>query len=245
MLGDESGDDASVFDWQSEELPLEDELVAAVEAAARARQVSVAAWLQACWTILLWRLCGLPDEVIVGVNYDGRKYEELEGAFGPLARQVPVRVEFNAGSSMADVAEQVEEARDEAAKWQEYFSWEKSGHDAASATSGALTVENRSTAEALFCAAQYEYEAECMAGDEADAKHAPALHAGRPRLASLRSFTEPFKLKLRVTSRSDKPLARAELLFDASRLDHEAVRCLASQLRALASEAARDASRPV
>jgi amino acid adenylation domain-containing protein len=240
LWSDEAGANVSVFDWQQQDIELGRELATTIEAAASERKVSVAAWLQTCWTILLWRLCGRPADLIIGVEYDVRKYEELEGAFGLLSRQVPVRVEFDAGLSFGEVLERVEEARDEAAKWQEYFSWETLGRSAAAAstTSGTLTVENRATAGTLFCAAQYEYEER-----QPDPAPLPELAF---RLASARSVSEPFKLKLRVSAPQDTGGSlRAELHWDACVLSHASARCLVAQLRALLAHSLADPAAPI
>jgi amino acid adenylation domain-containing protein len=228
---DEVGESASAFRWRKQDASLSAEVGDAVKAAADARRVSVAAWLQTCWSALLWRLCGHPAELIIGVDYDGRKYDELAGAWGLLTRQAPVRVEMNSGSRFSEALEQVEEARGEAAKWQEYFSWEKLGRGSisASTTSGTLTIENRASAETLFCAAQYAYER---------LADSPTLSASGVTfsLSHLASIAEPFKIKLHVIERpfaDGHSTLQLELLWDSALLTDQAADWLASQLRAI------------
>jgi amino acid adenylation domain-containing protein len=244
---DEIGETAPIFRWRKQNVLLSAEVVDAVKVAADERRVSVAAWLQTCWSALLWRLCGRPAELIIGVGYDGRKYDELAGAWGLLTKQAPVRVEINAESRFSEALEQVEEARSEAAKWQEYFSWEKLGRGAsgASTTSGTLTVENRADAETLFCAAQYEYERVVVF---------PALPASGLTfsLSHLAALVEPFKVKLRVMERPSAedhdahyPRLQLELLWDSALLTDEAADCLASQLRALVRHSVESPSQRV
>jgi amino acid adenylation domain-containing protein len=72
-------------------------------------------FLFACWATFLWRM--RPDgAVVVGVRADGRDYEELRAAVGPLARYVPVRGDLTGDAAFADVARvldgAVAEARD-------------------------------------------------------------------------------------------------------------------------------------
>ncbi|HEX5082875.1 MAG TPA: condensation domain-containing protein, partial [Blastocatellia bacterium] len=193
---DEFSETASIFRWRKQDALLSAEVVDAVKAAADARRVSVAAWLQTCWSALLWRLCGRPAELIIGVGYDARKYDELAGAWGALTKQAPVRVEVNTETRFNEALEQVEEARNETAKWQEYFSWEKLGRGASSfsTTIGTLTVENRADAGTLFCAAQYEYErvAASTALTASDLSFS---------ISHLAAFAEPFKVKLHVIER--------------------------------------------
>jgi amino acid adenylation domain-containing protein len=237
---DEVRETPSIFRWRKQDVLLSAEVVDAVKAAADARKVSVATWLQTCWSALLWRLCGRPAELIVGVGYDGRKYDELAGAWGLLTKQAPVRIEMNAESRFREALEQVEEARSEAAKWQEYFSWEKLGRAASSVstTSGTLTVENRADAETLFCAAQYEYERVTAS---------PALSASGLTfsLSHLAAVAEPFKVKLHVIehpSAADHGASpfrlQVELLWDSALVTDQAADCLASQLRALVRHSA-------
>jgi amino acid adenylation domain-containing protein len=240
---DEVGETASIFRWRTQDVLLSAEAADAIKAAASARRVSVAVWLQTCWSALLWRLCGRPAELIIGVGYDARKYDELAGAWGLLAKQAPVRVEMNIESRFSEMLEQVEEARSETAKWQEYFSWEKLGGGASSSstTIGTLTVENRADAETLFCAAQYEYERVAAA---------PALPASDLSfsLSHLAALTEPFKVKLHVIEgrpAEDRPWLRLELLWDSAVLTDQAADCLASQLRAVVRHSVESPSQRV
>jgi amino acid adenylation domain-containing protein len=240
---DEVSETASIFRWRKQDVLLSAEVVDAVKAAADARRVSVAAWLQTCWSALLWRLCGRPAELIIGVGYDARKYDELAGAWGLLTKQAPVRVEMNTEARFSEALEQVEEARSETAKWQEYFSWEKLGRGASSSstTSGTLTVENRADAETLFCAAQYEYEREAAS---------PALPASDLTfsLSHLAALAEPFKVKLHVIERpsaKDHSRLRLELLWDSALLTDQAADCLASQLRAVVRHSVESPSQRV
>jgi amino acid adenylation domain-containing protein len=86
--------------------------------------------LLACWQLLLWRLTGLP-EIIVGVHFGGRKYDELKDAVGPLARYLPVRCRADHGLRFDDLLGRTTEAAAAAARWQECFSWELIGGTAA------------------------------------------------------------------------------------------------------------------
>jgi hypothetical protein len=79
--------------------------------------------LLACWQLLLRRL-GVSAQVVVGVRFAGRKYEELEDAIGPLARYLPVRCEVEDDLRFGELLARTKAATEAAAKWQEYFSWE-------------------------------------------------------------------------------------------------------------------------
>ncbi len=88
---------------------------AALPAAAGAPSEAV---LLAAWQALLHRLAGVP-EVRVGVLFDGRADEELQGAVGPFARHLPLAARVEAALPFRELVEQVQRARDDAAGWQD------------------------------------------------------------------------------------------------------------------------------
>ncbi|MCM3903131.1 MAG: amino acid adenylation domain-containing protein [Pyrinomonadaceae bacterium] len=79
--------------------------------------------LLACWQILLWRLTGQLD-FVVATSFDGRKYEELEGALGLIEKYLPIAAHLDAELTLAGLLERVEASAREAGKWQESFSWD-------------------------------------------------------------------------------------------------------------------------
>ena len=94
-------------------------MVAKLESLASAHDTSSEVCLLACWQTLLWRLSGRA-EVSVNVLFDGRKYEELQGAFGLFARFLPVRNSFARGLTFERLIGQVKQSVQEARDWQEY-----------------------------------------------------------------------------------------------------------------------------
>lgn len=98
-------------------------VLAAVEERAAALGTSVSSFLLAIWTILLARITG-ESEVVVGAMFDGRRHQELATALGPLSRVLPVRTKAGLGESFREVMTRVDRARQEVAKWQEYFEME-------------------------------------------------------------------------------------------------------------------------
>ncbi|HSF42699.1 MAG TPA: non-ribosomal peptide synthase/polyketide synthase [Thermoanaerobaculia bacterium] len=84
--------------------------------------VEAPVFLLACWQMLLWRSTGQAD-VLVGVFHDGRRYEELQPALGPLARYLPVECRLEETMRVRAVLALVHETLGEAAKRQERFSW--------------------------------------------------------------------------------------------------------------------------
>jgi amino acid adenylation domain-containing protein len=77
----------------------------------------------AAWQIVLWRSTG-SARPLVGVLHDGRGYEELRTALGPLAHHLPVTAALTPGMSFAEAVQAAASAAAEAAERQEHFGWE-------------------------------------------------------------------------------------------------------------------------
>ena len=103
-------------------VPLGDGVGAATVALADRLGTSAAAVVLAAWGGLIGRLASAdnPDAVAVGVAFDGRAYDELADAVGPLTRVAPLAVPVGAPSFEADVRA-VQAALDEGASWQDTF----------------------------------------------------------------------------------------------------------------------------
>jgi amino acid adenylation domain-containing protein len=84
---------------------------------------SETAVLLAAWFALLWRLTGQTD-IVVGTLYDGRKFEELEGVLGPVARHLPVRALLQGETRFRDLVGRLDDSLRSLHEWQEYFSLE-------------------------------------------------------------------------------------------------------------------------
>lgn len=96
------------------------ELSREVSARAKAQGGSLAAWVDACWRVLLWRLTG-ETHAVTNLLCDGRRAAELAGVIGLLARNVPVTMEVSPNTTFADLFRRMEQAHAEARDWQEYF----------------------------------------------------------------------------------------------------------------------------
>jgi len=86
-------------------------------------------FLLAGWHTLLWRLTG-QSSATVGVEVDGRKFEELYDAFGLFAKYLPLPHEFERDAPFSEVVRVVSEALRDGLAWQEYFAWEDCYADA-------------------------------------------------------------------------------------------------------------------
>src|SRR5687767_12950868 len=88
----------------------------------KVHDVRVSTFLLACWQILIWRLTGEAD-VFLGVNFDGRKYEELKSAMGLFAKYLPVRTQIDGNRKFNEFLSDVELTWGNGDRHQD-FSWE-------------------------------------------------------------------------------------------------------------------------
>jgi amino acid adenylation domain-containing protein/non-ribosomal peptide synthase protein (TIGR01720 family) len=79
----------------------------------------------ACWQILLSRVTG-HSNLVTGVAFDGRKFEELEESIGLFSTFLPLRSELPVDLPFEKLLQQTSEQQREARRWQEYFT----GNDA-------------------------------------------------------------------------------------------------------------------
>jgi len=93
-----------------------------IENLASQRKTSQEIILLSAWTALLSRLTGIPA-VTTGLELDGRRYEELQSALGPLARSLPIQIELSPEARFSDLIARVSAATEEARNWQESFAW--------------------------------------------------------------------------------------------------------------------------
>jgi len=83
--------------------------------------------LLAAWNVLLFRLSG--QENVIGCEFNGRRYEELATALGPLARTLPLKTEIQHSLMFEKLLGQVKSIATEARNWQESFSWNQAAGD--------------------------------------------------------------------------------------------------------------------
>ena len=105
-------------------LELNSYTIAQLDAITQKYNTSISILFQACWHILLWRLTGQYD-VLIGTYCDGRDYEELTSALGPLAKYLPVYSYLEETFKFSEIVKQTCEATEEVLKWQESFTWEQ------------------------------------------------------------------------------------------------------------------------
>ena len=104
------------FSFGSEETKLIDDV-------ARRYEVSPSVVLLACWQTLLWRLTGETD-VVVGCEFDGRNFSELEGAVGLFARYLPIRAELNGRTRFSEQLTRLQDVVQKTNEHQQYFTFD-------------------------------------------------------------------------------------------------------------------------
>jgi amino acid adenylation domain-containing protein len=113
----------SPFEFASFEHP-DRKLAAALEPLAQELNSSLETLLLAAWNVLLARVLSNPA-VVVGCEFDGRRYEELRSTFGPLARVLPLQIEVGGQHSFREIVEKIGRAHADARNWQESFAWNR------------------------------------------------------------------------------------------------------------------------
>ncbi len=183
------------------------------EANAVQNNTTIAEFLFACWKILLWRLTG-ESNIIVSTVFNGRKYEELYGVVGLLAKWLPVSCSFQESLKFAEVLSQLREAWSNNENWQEYFLWEESTGTAAEAKDFPIGFEFEELSE--------------------------KYNAGEVSFSIYRQYVcfERFKIKLTCVQKKD--FLTAEFHYDPELISKSAIQCLAEQFQTLVESAANN-----
>jgi len=111
------------FQPQVVELAVEPDLKRAIATLVSQYKTSISTFLLACWNILFYRLTEQTD-LIVGMAFAGRKWEELESVIGLLVRYLPIPCHLSETLQVYDLLQQIEQAKQDVDRWQEYFTWE-------------------------------------------------------------------------------------------------------------------------
>ena len=196
------------------------DLFARIDDQARAYQSSAGDFLLACWQALLWRLTAQSD-IIVGKLFDGRKYDELEEAFGLFATRIPIVGNFAESSLFSDVLKQLTDATSDASAWQEYFNWEEDTDDS-----------SLSRQQAGSIGFDYEERTESLTGNDVSFTVFDQYFCG-----------DRFKIKLNCV-RKDDSLA-LEFHYDANVFDAAHVKSIAGHFLTLVQSAAGNPKSPV
>ena len=99
---------------------LDSETFRALEDSQTKLKASSAEILLTAWQSLLHRLTGR-SSFPVGVNFEGRDYDELRDTVGLIAKSIPVFARFDGNFRFREVVEHVRSAMEDSAEWQEYY----------------------------------------------------------------------------------------------------------------------------
>ncbi|HEV2705167.1 MAG TPA: amino acid adenylation domain-containing protein [Pyrinomonadaceae bacterium] len=203
------------FDPASVSLSLSPSVAQRMTALAEEHEMTLAALLFSCWQVLLWRLTSQSD-LTVGFVYDGRMYEGLEEALGPLAKYLPVQGHLEYDAPFLTVAAQAHQAIGDNIEWQDYFDW-----DAVSGADGASPALN-------FFPVSFDF-----------AEASPTYAAGGAQFSLHEDYAciDRFKLKLSCTLQGDT--LEAALYYDASLFSDEDMSAMAEMFKTIAESAAR------
>jgi len=118
-----SPEPAGVFAPRTAPVELAIGTAARIEELARGAGTSAGEVLLAVWQALLRRLTG-QAELTIGCACDGRDYEILASAVGPMSRYLPLRTDVDPAMGLAELARVVQGRLAEAREWQEYCDME-------------------------------------------------------------------------------------------------------------------------
>jgi amino acid adenylation domain-containing protein len=128
-----AGTDGGVGEQGGVALPLGAAEAESVRGLARRYGASVRVALLACWQTFLWRLSGGESDIVVGCEFDGRNFGELEGAVGLFARYLPARAGFAGRLRFGEHLAGAQRAAQEATERQHYFVMDESARTTAQA----------------------------------------------------------------------------------------------------------------
>jgi amino acid adenylation domain-containing protein len=198
---------------------LDSALLARIKAVAQKHALGISDLLAACWCTVLSRLTGESD-LTLGYNLDGRKYAELEGAVGPFAKALPLRLAVTTDEQFLVFARRVKSAIADAYSWEECFTWNH--------------IETASSAQTVSLPLQYSYAE--LAGQQT---------YGEVTFEMVRQdvCAERYKLKLEVQKTGDSLGLRFH--YDASRFSHDSVQRWAGHFQTLLAAALANPETPV
>ena len=173
-------------------------------------KVSIDLFFLACWQILLWRITQ-QSEVLIGVGFEGRKYEELQDSIGLLAKYLPLKSNFKQGLYFQDILKQIQLKLDSIDTWQEQFSWES------------IIDENKNDINTLFIPFNFNFTTlDSHIFDDISFS-----------IIKQDVCFDKFKIKLSFTQNQDDLVA--QLYYDAKSFGRNYIQCLAEQFQTLLS----------
>ncbi|MEM1393823.1 MAG: condensation domain-containing protein, partial [Cyanobacteria bacterium P01_H01_bin.150] len=197
----------SQFQPQHFSLNINNALIKQIELLANTYKVNKSDFLLVCWLILFWKITRQSD-IAIGITTDGRKYEELEQALGPLSKCLPLSYHLEAELKFSEILKEVNKLVNNAYELQEYFTWQE-------------TINSES-----FCPVGFEFE------------EYPEKYSAGNLLFSLDkqySCIDKFKIKLTCFQKNDTLIA--QLYFDPQLYNLQDIQVLSEQFQNLLASA--------
>ena len=167
------------------------------------------ATFEACWVALLWRLNQQP-EIVLGHVFDGRNYDELKGALGPMSRCVPLRLRLDHHPSFLELLRQTAKDVAETEQWQEFWTWPDE-------------------ARTQHLPSVFEYQ-----------ERAGTYQAGEVRFSIVDQFVCSDRFNLKLLGLANGDTLRPEFHYDPRVISADAVRCIADQFQEIVRSALAD-----
>ena len=104
--------------WVS--LTLNSDEVQKIEQFVQESQIPTQIFFLTCFLILLGRMTH-QSEIRIGVEYEGRQYQELEQTIGLMAKYLPFSTDLDSTVPFNQLCQQVAQKSQDLAKWQDYF----------------------------------------------------------------------------------------------------------------------------
>ncbi|MBV9789290.1 MAG: amino acid adenylation domain-containing protein [Chloroflexi bacterium] len=205
------------FTPRSTPVPLTPESVERLAAFASQHEIAESVVLLSAFNALLWRLTQ-QGELIVGVGFDGRGYDDLQAALGLFAKTLPIRTRLDAQTTFGALVAQLAQSVGEAGEAQDEFFWERIDPSAGSAP--------------VFFPLSFELTE--LSTPDANTQFA---------LTRLDSCIDRFMLKLAATHRHDA--LDLALHYDAARFTEETIAGFAAMLQSLLDHALAQPEQPI
>jgi amino acid adenylation domain-containing protein len=188
-------------------------LAARVDRLAAREGTPAGSGLSVCWQLLLHQLTGQAD-LVIGIRFDGRPYDQLRNATGLYARYLPIHTHAEGGTPVGDFFVQCGAEMQRARMWQEYFVSDDDG-------------------ARISISFPFTFEMNCW----------PSFgRPGGPKYSLLRQFVciEPSVLRLSCFATEDSMVA--EFHYDRAALSRETVQVIANQYNTLLAALSQDSA---
>jgi len=208
----------SPFRPESVSVRIEHYLVAALDELSATYRISPSVLLLTCWQVLLYRLTR-QSRLTVGVALDGRNYEGLEGALGPLTKYLPLLTKWEGNERFSECLARVADSLETLSELQEYFSWEH------------VLTEREKPATTPYIPVCYDYNVYN--------KYQPPEIGLTFSIANWYACVDRFKIRLSC-ARTDNTLI-TEFLYDTALFDRAAIERLSNEFHTVLRSVVDDA----